>query len=203
MSSFIHLTIFQQDVNFIWVHILGDMSNFIPLTSFYEELKISILMKPFFLEICPVVFFLQVVFKKPILIEPFLWGYVQFHLHICQFWSSLNCSQSLFYFVPQEKEFHSQTFIHLTSQPLPSLHFNGRFNFYISYVHIWYIHLISWNSKLFCFLRTTHSSTILVNVWNCSFYCVAHGVVMQHIAFQSFSSYKMESYPYCICTSIK
>ena len=135
MSSFIHLTIFQQDVNFIGAHILGDMSNFIPLTSFYEELKISILMKPLFLEICPVVFFLQVVFKKPILIEPFLWGYVQFHLHICQFWSSLNCSQSLFYFVPQEKEFHSQTFIHLTSQPLPSLHFNGRFNFYISYIY--------------------------------------------------------------------
>ena len=110
MSSFIHLTIFQQDVNFIGAHILGDMSNFIPLTSLYEELKISILMKPLFLEICPVVFFLQVVFKKPILIVPFLFRT-----------SGKRISQSNFY--PSNKPTFTQ----------PS--FNGRFNFYISYIY--------------------------------------------------------------------
>ena len=31
--------IIQQEVNFIGAHIIGDMSNFIPLTSFYDDVN--------------------------------------------------------------------------------------------------------------------------------------------------------------------
>ena len=160
MSSFIHLTIFNKMLILLEPTLLGICPILFLSQAF---MTMSILMKSFFLEICPILFFLQVVFKKPILMEPLLWGYVQFHLHICQLWSSLNCSLSLFYFVPQEKEFHSRAgptrLTFYPSKEPPSLHFNGCFNFYN-----WYIHLISWKNEIFRFHHTTHSPTIVTKV---------------------------------------